>query len=110
MPPRLHTLKDVTEYLEKLGYTPKEQTLTLREIRIPQEFDAVYEAYNALQKKSGADLYKYRGKNVTQYTCELEGYDETVYAHVLVFKGKVIGGDVCSAAMNGFMHGLTEKP
>ena len=43
--------------------------------------------------------------NVPNY----EGYSDPVYANILVYKNKVVGGDVCSADPNGFAHGLTKS-
>ena len=58
------------------------------------------------------DLSKYKKKTVTRYTfvvTDYEGYEGTVYANVLVYRNRVIGGDICSADVNGFIHGF-EKP
>ena len=44
-----------------------------------------------------------------RYTFELseyDGYDGRVLANVLVYRNRVIGGDICSADMTGFMHGF----
>ncbi|MBR4014329.1 MAG: DUF4830 domain-containing protein, partial [Clostridia bacterium] len=44
-----------------------------------------------------------------RYTYEItnyDGYDGVVYANILVYRNKVIAGDVCSADTKGFMHGL----
>jgi hypothetical protein len=42
---------------------------------------------------------------VTNY----EGYDGKVYANVLVYRNKVVGGDICSADVEGFVHGFEKK-
>ena len=34
--------------------------------------------------------------------------DDEVSAHLYVYNDKVIGGDISSAALDGFMHGLTK--
>jgi hypothetical protein len=47
-----------------------------------------------------------------RYTYEItnyEGAEGKVYANVIVYRNKVIGGDICSANANGFIHGF-EKP
>ena len=75
---------------------------------IPARFDSVYEDYNAIQQGQGLDLMRYRGKTVMRYTYPVRnyaGYDGTVYATLLIYKDRVIGGDICSASADGFVHG-----
>ena len=63
--------------------------------------------YNEIQKQQGLDLTKYQKKTVTRYTYKVTnypGYDETVYANVITFRGNVIGGDICTADSKGFLH------
>ncbi|MBQ8448815.1 MAG: DUF4830 domain-containing protein, partial [Clostridia bacterium] len=79
------------------------------EVSIPAEFDTVYIGYNDIQKAQGLNLAKYKGKEVVRYTYEVtnyEGYDGTVYINLLVYRNKVVGGDVCSADASGFIHGF----
>ena len=79
---------------------------------IPSEFDRVFTSYNEIQKQQGLDLSKYRRKNATRYTMEITNYGEyngKVYANIIVYKNKVIAGDICSADMTGFMHGFDVK-
>ena len=79
------------------------------EVTVPESFDKIFSSYNEIQKRQGLDLSKYKKKNVTRYTYKItnyDGYDGTVYANILVYRNKVIGGDVCSADVKGFMHGL----
>ena len=76
---------------------------------IPDEFDRIYTGYNNIQKEQGLDLSKYRKKELTRYTFEVtnyNGYDGKVYANVLVYRNKVVGGDICSADITGFVHGF----
>ena len=52
-----------------------------------------------------------RGKTVMKYSYRItnyEGCDGEVYATLLVYKNRVIGGDVASAALDGFMHGFAK--
>jgi len=60
----------------------------------------------------GLNLSKYKGKDVTRYTFRItnyDGYEGTVYANVLVYRNRVIGGDLCSADATGFVHGFEKK-
>ena len=76
-------------------------------MRIPVEFDDVYEEYNALQRKQGFDLRKYRAHNVKRYTYELAG-DTAVplNAELLVENGVIIGADIVSPVAGGFQGAL----
>lgn len=81
------------------------------EVTLPKKFDRVYENYNDLQKSQGFDLTRWRGKTVMKYSYRItnyEGCDGEVYATLLVYKNRVIGGDVASAALDGFMHGFAK--
>ena len=87
-----------------------EDPLETAEITIPEKFDKVYAGYNEIQKAQGLDLSKYRRKTVMRYTYEVKNYDGynggRVLANVIVYRGRVIGGDICSADPQGFVHGF----
>ena len=103
------TNEDRIKFLEQFGWQVKPEAVHSVEVTIPEEFDKILSAYNEIQKRQGLDLSKYRKKNVQRYTYEItnyDGYNGTVYANILVYRNKVIGGDVCSADVKGFLHGL----
>ena len=65
--------------------------------------------YNTLQKAQGYDLSKFAGKTVMRYVYKVNNYPsstEPVYATLLVYKGKVIGGDVTDTAAKGHIRGF----
>ena len=96
-------------FLSSLGYEVSEQACESARVKIPSEFDKIYAGYNEMQKAQGFDLSKYKNKEVERYTYTVNnytGYEGKVYASILVYRGKVIGGDVCSADSQGFVHGL----
>ncbi|MFZ2538016.1 MAG: DUF4830 domain-containing protein [Oscillospiraceae bacterium] len=96
-------------YLKTFGWTVSEEALEICEVAIPAEFDDVYTVYNKLQKDQGFDLETYKGKRVKRFTYEVTNYPNQtsdVRANILVYKDKVIGGDVCSVKLDGFMHTL----
>lgn len=94
-------------FLRQLGYDCGEEPISFLEVIIPQTFNGVYDTYNELQKESGFDLRKYQGKRVRRYTYSVNGYQgQDVVANLLIYDGKVIGGDVSSVAQDGFMEGL----
>ena len=100
------------EFIKQFGYEIGEAPVSEAEFNIPTAFDRVSTDYNEIQRSQGLDLTKYGGKKVCRYTYEVknyEGYEGTVYANVLVYRNRVIGGDICSADVSGFIHGF-EKP
>ena len=100
---------DAVEFLSQFGWTVNGSTVQTQKVTIPEEFDKVFASYNELQKEQGLDLSKYRKKELTRYTFEVtnyNGYDGKVYANVLVYRNKVVGGDICSADITGFVHGF----
>ena len=106
---KIKTVDDVVTFLGQFGWEVNPTPLEEVEIRIPDEFDKVMNSYNELQKKQGLDLSKYRGKTVSRYTFRVTnfpGYSGDVMANVIVYKKKVIGGDICTADVTGFICGF----
>ncbi len=107
---RIKTNEDRVKFLSQFGYEVSEDPIETVEITLPEKFDKVYAGYNELQKAHGLDLSKYRRKTVMRYTYEVKNYDGynggKVLANVIVYRGRVIGGDVCSADPQGFVHGF----
>ena len=107
---RIKTNEDRVKFLSQFGYEVSEDPIETVEITLPEKFDKVYAGYNELQKAQGLDLSKYRRKTVMRYTYEVKNYDGynggKVLANVIVYRGRIIGGDVCSADPQGFVHGF----
>ena len=100
------------EFLKQFGWETANESKESAEITIPNDFDKILQSYNDIQKNQGLDLSKYKGKTVTRYTYEVTNYPEykgTVYANIIIYKNKVVGGDICSSDIDGFIHGF-EKP
>lgn len=109
---KVSSAEDVDEFLAQFGWQTDGQAEEIETVTIPTEFDKVFAAYNEVQKEQGLNLSKYRGKEVTRYTFRItnyEGYDEKVLANVLVYRNRVIGGDICSADTTGFIHGFEAR-
>ena len=103
------TSADAAAFLGQFGWQVDQKPLEEAEVTIPEEFDKVFTGYNELQKKQGFDLSKYKRKKLMRYTFSVtnyDGYNGTVYANVLVKGKRVVGGDICSADTNGFIHGF----
>ena len=105
---KVKSAEDVITFLSQFGWEVDSSPVEVKTVTVPKEFDKVYAAYNELQKEQGLNLTKYKGKDVTRYTFSVtnyKGYEGTVYANVLVYRNRVIGGDICSADVSGFLHG-----
>ena len=103
----------ILTFISTFGWEVDEEPDEVREVIIPAEFDDVYNNYNAIQLKQGYDLQKYAGERVKRWTYTIKNYPESVdqeciKINILVYKGEVIGGDVCSVRLDGFMHGFSK--
>lgn len=100
----------MVQFLADLGYEVNPTYTEVREVLIPDEFDDVFTNYNVLQKEAGMDLEPYHGKRMKCYSYEVTNYpgEPNVLAHLYVYKEKIVGGDVSSTALDGFMHGLSK--
>lgn len=98
-------------FLKAYGWELNTEPAEVVDVAIPKEFGDVYQNYNEIQKLQGFDLTKFQGKQVKRYTYVVMNYpgeSENIRANLLVYKEKVIGGDVCSLeAEGGFMHGFS---
>ena len=100
---------DVIDFLSQFGWEVESAPAETKQVTIPATFDKVFAAYNEIQKEQGLDLSKFKSKEVTRYTfvvTNYQGFEGTVWANVLVHRNRVIGGDICSADVTGFVHGF----
>ncbi|MEG0777387.1 MAG: DUF4830 domain-containing protein [Oscillospiraceae bacterium] len=103
------TNDDRLEFLDGLGWEVEANPIAEKTVIIPKEFSPVYDAYNKLQISQGYDLSEYCGLEAKIYTYSIvnySGYTGKVVADLYVRNGEIIGGDVHSLALDGFMHGL----
>ena len=106
---KIKTNEDRKVFLRQFGWETTGEAKEVKEVTVPEEFDKVFTGYNEIQKRQGLDLSGYKNKKITRYTYEItnyEGANGTVYANILVYRNKVIGGDICSADVTGFIHGF----
>ncbi len=109
---KVKTADDRVKFLAQFGWEVDGEALEEVKIKIPAEFDKVMNSYNELQRSQGLDLSKYRGREVTRYTYRVTNFPEykgTVMANVIVYKNRVIGGDLCSSDVTGFICGFEGK-
>ena len=102
---------DRVAYLNGCGWQVTEEPLAVEEIRIPEEMDESYRRYLALQAAQGFDLERYAGRRIRRYTYEVTNYptgESGVQANLMLYRTTVVGGEVLSPRMDGFVHGLID--
>ena len=108
-PAKVRSNADRVEYLSEYGWDVSPEPLSTEELLIPKEMDESYQEYLDLQTAQGFDLTQYAGKRVKRYTYEIYNYpsgESGVQANLLVYRNTVVGGEVLSPKLNGFLHGL----
>lgn len=109
-PTGIRTNQDRVEFLNAYGWEIREEPIATQELLIPAEMDESYTDYLSLQTKQGFDLSKYAGKRVKRYTYEVTNHpsgESGVQANLLLYKHTVVGGEVLSPELDGFLHGLS---
>lgn len=104
------TNEDRINFLKQFGWEVEERALEVMEVQIPEEFDSVYANYNKMQSEVGLDLQKYMGQRVKRYTYKVSNHPSNdvdgVRANILIYKDRVIAGDIMTTKLDGFMHSL----
>ena len=106
---RAGTEEERLSFFSQFGWSLDPDSKAVKEVILPEEPDDVYKSYNELQRSQGFDLMPYYGKRVKCYSYDVLNHpskSETVRGTILVYRGKVIAGDVASAALDGFMETL----
>ena len=96
-------------FLTDFGWDVTTSPVESGRVRIPEDSSEVFDRYNTLQKSQGYDLSKYAGKQVMRYVYKLNNYPdakEPVYATLLVYKDKIIGGDINDTTPGGRVQGF----
>ncbi|MCI6728841.1 MAG: DUF4830 domain-containing protein [Candidatus Faecousia sp.] len=97
------------QYLTDYGWEVVTSPVETQQVLIPTQTTEVYERYNALQMSQGFDLTQYAGKTATRYVYQVENYPnatDPVYATLLIYNNRVIGGDVTDTSASGVVQGL----
>ena len=108
-PKGVRTAADRVEYLAAYGWEVAETPVSTQELLIPEVFDESYQQYLQLQQAQGFDLEACAGKRVRRYTYEILNYptgETGVLVNLLIYKKTVVGGEVLSPRLDGFLHGL----
>ena len=99
-------------FISQFGWDVEKDPVEVAEIIVPVEFDEVYEKYNEIQKEQNMDMSLYAGKRVKRWTYAVKNYPgyenrkDVIQLSLLIYDGVVVGGDVSSIELNGFMHGF----
>lgn len=95
------------EFLKSFGWEVTTSPADSGQVKIPAGASQVFDRYNDLQKSQGYDLTPYAGKAVMRYVYKINNYPgatDPVYATVLVYQNKVIGGDVTDTSATGVIR------
>ena len=106
---KIKTEEDRRKFLAQFGWETEDGEVESVTIKLPGEFDRIMTEYNELQKSQGLDLHKFKGREVERYTYKVTNYPEydgVVLANVIIYRNRVIGGDLCSSDVAGFIHGF----
>lgn len=99
----------VADYVASFGVLTDAQSLIIDEVIIPNEFNDVYESYNAIQKQQGFDLEAYKGLTLSRYTLRVTNYNDKskeVFVEVLTYNQRVVAADIYCTDSDGFILGL----
>ncbi len=108
------TSVELKSFISSYGWTVNDEPDEVREVMIPTEFDDVYTSYNSIQTAQGFDLSALKGQRVKKWTYTITNYpgyeaEDCIKINILVYNGCVVGGDVCSVRLDGFMHGFEKE-
>ena len=109
---RVKTNDDRVALIRGYGWEVEEEPIDEKTVTIPVEFDSIMESYNDIQRQQGFDLSKYRNREMTRYTYRITNYPDysgTVICNILIYKNRVVGADICSSDVNGFISGLCQR-
>ena len=99
---------DRVAYLTGLGWQVSGEPVHTEELLIPDTFDESYNDYLSLQSEQGFNLSRYCGKRVKRYIYQITNHPdgrENIQAALLIYKNRIIGGQVQSAD-GSILHGL----
>ena len=107
----ISTEDQMITFLNNFGYEIESSPAQTYEIKIPEEFNTVFEKYNDIQRAQGLNLKRYAGKDATAYVFKVSNYeyDGEVFATLFIRNGRVIAGDICSTDGDGFVHGFKKQ-
>lgn len=109
-----NTQAERIEFLRGIGCQVSAESETKKQITVPVSFSDVYKVYNGVQKKANYDLTLYKGEKCTVYTykvlkCDFVGDTKYFNANLIIYNGRIIGGDISSSELSGEMYPLIKQ-
>lgn len=107
--PAVSTNDGRIQFLQSFGWQVAASPVESSQVKIPRESSEIFDRYNRLQQSQGYDLTQYAGKTVMRFVYKIENYPgarSPVYATLLVYKNRVIGGDITDTAAKGQIRGF----
>lgn len=104
--PNAATNADRLIFIKNLGLSVTDDSPVVKTVNVPEVFYDVYNNYNVLQKKAGYDLSLYKGCEVMIYTYKIaspQNSADNCVVNLMVYKDRIIGGDISSVALGGVM-------
>lgn len=109
---KAQTNEERIEFLSQFGWEVEPEPCELSTVTIPQMFNKTYSRYNKIQLEQGLNLLDYAGCECKRVSYRVTNYpdpEQQVNANLLIYNGCVIGGDISSVQLDGFMHGFCDK-
>ena len=97
-------ISEIKHLAENFGINIADDSPIIENIRIPMQFNSVYQEYNSLQHDIGMDLEKYRGEDCKKYTFDT---DENCVLNIIVYNNHFIGGDISEKEFNGKIKSIS---
>ena len=109
---KANTPEERLKFISQYGWDVDTEPVEVREVIIPTEFDDTYKSYNEIQLAQGFDLSQHMGERAKRWSYTVKNYKgyenkKCILANILTIDGVVVGGDVCSVELDGFMHGFS---
>lgn len=100
------------DYLQSFGWQVDEAPEEISHLTVPEDFDAVFQAYSRTLQEGGFDLNACRGVRATRYTYRVRNHQssesETIRIQVFVTRKGIIAAHICSLSPNGFVRPVSD--
>lgn len=93
--------------LRKMDLSPAGEMVS-EWVELPPAGDKTWAPYIEMQAENGYDMRPHCGKTVQKLSCPVivKGKEGAAEVHLFLADGQVIGGDVMTAALDGYMEAI----